>query len=127
MKQRTIIKLFQPRFGPQIKRGEKATTIRPNPKRPQDMPKVGDRISLRQWSGKPYRSKQIVLGESVITRVEQCRIDEYGASVGDLWSSGEGLAISDGFIDFQEMLGWFNKTHGLPFAGILIAWEPLKP
>lgn len=118
-----IVKLFQQRFKPMVKDGSKANTIRPTPKR---MPRVGDRISLRCWTGKPYRSKQEIIGESVITRVEECVIDDHGAIVGDVWNDGEALAKSDGFEDYSEMVCWFTDHHGLlPFTGIFIAWTPL--
>lgn len=124
MKQLTFVKLFQPRFKPMVRDGSKANTIRPTPKR---MPRVGDRISLRCWSGKPYRSKQEIIGESTITSVETCAIDEHGSIIGGCWSNGEALAKMDGFSDFQEMLEWFRKEHKSDsFEGIFIAWTPLS-
>lgn len=119
-----IVKMFQPRFKPMVKDGSKGNPIRPTPKR---MPKVGDRISLRCWTGKPYRSKQEIIGESTITSVETCSISDHGAIVGDRWSNAEALAKSDGFKDFQEMLEWFQKEHkSHSFTGIFISWTPLK-
>lgn len=118
---RKIVKLFQPRFAPMVRDGTKLNTIRPLPKRPQDMPKVGWEISLREWEGKPYRSKQRVLKESVITRVEMCEITEFGATI-----EGEGhpdLAERDGFKDWPDMRSWFDSTHGLPFKGVFIGWD----
>ena len=32
------------------------------------------------------------------------------------------LARADGFDDWEYMLNWFEKTHGLPFEGLLIRW-----
>lgn len=32
------------------------------------------------------------------------------------------FARADGFKDYDDMMGWFEKTHGLPFYGWLIAW-----
>lgn len=74
-----IIKLFQPRFAPMVKDGTKLNTIRPLPKRERDMPQVGWDISLREWSGKPYRSKQRVLKESVIEGVSICDVNYLNA------------------------------------------------
>lgn len=34
------------------------------------------------------------------------------------------IAKKDGFKDFAEMAAWFDKTHGLPFSGVLISWDP---
>ena len=43
-----IVKLFKPQFSPLVESGLKLQTVRPTPKR---MPKPGDRISLREWTG----------------------------------------------------------------------------
>ena len=32
------------------------------------------------------------------------------------------IAKADGFGSWEEMLDWFEKTHGLPFEGLLIRW-----
>ena len=44
------------------------------------------------------------------------------------WISREGVGLldywaqQDGFQTVAEMIGWFEKTHGLPFTGELITW-----
>lgn len=119
-----VVRLFQSRFAPLVKSGAKLQTVRPVPKR---MPKVGDAISLREWTGKPYRSPQRVLKESVITRVSPIKMDsECGISV-DGWLlchiEEKEFAQADGFKDSTEMIQWFAKTHGLPFYGICIVWK----
>jgi hypothetical protein len=35
----------------------------------------------------------------------------------------DAFAKSDGFSNWQEMVDWFQATHGLPFEGHLIMWE----
>lgn len=50
----SFVRMFKPHFALLVESGAKAQTVRPTPKR---MPKPGDRISLRCWSGAPYRSK----------------------------------------------------------------------
>lgn len=30
--------------------------------------------------------------------------------------------MADGFNSFDDMLQWFFKMHGVPFAGVLIKW-----
>lgn len=120
---KTFIRLFQPRFAPLVESGQKTQTVRKTPKR---MPKVGDLISLRTWTGKPYRSKQRVLRESTIIRVAQVFIGLKTVNVG-----GKGLdlidiidfAKRDGFDGIHDMLEWFKNNHDLPFTGILIQWE----
>lgn len=123
----TIVKTFQPRFSDLVESGKKLTTIRPVPKR---MPKVGDTILLRAWSGLPYRSNQRRLGEGLITSIDRVMIDcpsgrfrcfmcDRELSVDD-WND---LAIKDGFEGRIAMTDWFLNTHGLPFEGILIQWR----
>lgn len=34
----------------------------------------------------------------------------------------KGFASADGFSDWPAMRDWFEKTHGLPFNGLLIRW-----
>ncbi len=34
------------------------------------------------------------------------------------------IAEKDGFPDHIAMFAWFEKTHGLPFEGLLIRWDP---
>lgn len=119
-----IVKMFQPRFAPLVEAGVKLQTVRPTPKR---MPKVGEPISLRAWTGKPYRSKQRVLRESVVTECHPITIHSGGIKIDGVpkycsWVID--FAVRDGFKDFGEMLSWFICTHGLPFTGIVIKWSP---
>jgi len=118
-----FVRMFKPQFAPMVESGQKCQTIRPTPKR---MPKPGDTISLRTWTGKPYRSKQRVLRESAITEVEPVSISSTGIKISGqpllgcvLWD----FARADGFNTPQDMIDWFNFTHGLPFSGIVIYWK----
>jgi hypothetical protein len=135
-----FVRLFQPGFARLVERGEKRQTIRPIPKR---IPRVGDTISLRTWTGKPRRSKQRVLREARITKVRVCcigvaalcklflgarAIKDSATTVA--WSGWvvplrdtDYFAKADGFKDWYEMQEWFSKEHGLPFEGIAIWWE----
>ncbi|MEI7453054.1 MAG: ASCH domain-containing protein [Actinomycetes bacterium] len=121
------VRMFKPQFAPLVEAGTKCQTVRPKPKR---MPKPGDRISLRMWTGKPYRSKQRVLRESEIVAVERITISDTGhellVCVGNKSLTPEELnafSIADGFKGGIEMFNWFEATHGLPFEGIIIKWE----
>jgi uncharacterized protein YqfB (UPF0267 family) len=118
---------FLPRFAPKVKAGEKLRTIRGERKRPI---KVGDKLSLRMWSARPYNSPQIILRESVcmkVTRVElhqnQVTIGE-GASLHALTApvNLNNFARLDGFADWADMVAHFNTARGLPFTGVLIEW-----
>lgn len=118
-----IVLMFKPQFAPLVLSGEKCQTIRPPRKR---QIRIGERVSLRKWAGKPYRSKQPVLRESVITEVTPISITEDLVSLGSnelaleqTWS----LAKADGFNTLKDFFEWFRFTHGLPFYGVLIKWK----
>lgn len=118
-----MVKMFQPRFAPLVESGAKAQTVRPTPKR---MPKAGDPISLRAWTGLPYRSKQRVLREATITQVAPLVVDEFGVRTMEPGCETRfdrlAFAQADGFRGWDEMRDWFQETHGLPFRGVLIRW-----
>jgi hypothetical protein len=122
----SFVRLFQHRFADMVERGEKLQTVRKTPKR---MPKPGDRISLRAWTEKPYRSKQRVLAEGTITEVSTVWLGWNALIVSDrvlTQAEWDAFARADGFADSVEMHGWFLKTHGIPvdgWRGILIRWQ----
>lgn len=116
-----IVRLFKPRFAPLVESGKKKQTVRPWPKR---LPKVGQEISLRTWTGKPYRSKQRVLCESKVEAVDVVGIDDQGVIVGTRSAPENAFADADGFSHFDDLRDWFHNEHGdLPFIGILIKWQ----
>ena len=116
--------MFQNGFAEMVKNGTKKQTIRRLGKREI---KAGDILSLRRWTGKPYRSKQEVLKETKCFASAQITIftDEVLLTfLGfDIDVKKEHLAQMDGFSSWSDMLTWFKKTHGLPFEGNLIRWE----
>lgn len=120
----TVI-MFQPRFAELVKSGEKMQTIRRMRKRPV---KVGDSLSLRKWAGTPRRSGHVTLRERICKSVDtiylqpagRCQVLRNGIGLSE--RQGEVLALRDGFESVAEMLDWFDKTHGLPFEGVLITW-----
>jgi hypothetical protein len=128
-----FVRMFKPRFAALVEAGTKTQTVRPTPKR---MPRVGDTISLRVWTGAPYRSKQRVLREAVIEKVERIVIGAHGAlpvcvipmsdDVLNYWPNAETFAQRDGFASWPEMREWFEAEHGLPFEGIVIFWHNTK-
>lgn len=118
---RQFVRMFKPQFAAAVKAGTKRQTVRPVPKR---MPAAGDWISLRTWSGAPYRSRQMVLGESVIERVARCSIDVAGLVTIDGEPAADGFALADGFRSHRELVEWFRAQHGLPFEGVVIFWLP---
>lgn len=116
--------MFQERFAPLVTSGTKRQTIRPRRKKPI---KVGDQLSLRKWSGKAYRSPQVVLLDAVCTRTANVEIGEWEILIdGQVLrpDQKQSLAQADGFKDAAEMITWFAATHDLPFVGTLIVWDP---
>lgn len=133
-KPRLWVKMVSPRFHQQVESGKKLQTVRPVPK--GYWPIRNDRISLRAWTGRPYRSKQRVLREGTITEVHGCTIHCDGIEIdpGTLrvfwmaeWNFHSinlyAFAKADGFADWPEMRDWFEETHGLPFKGMVIKWR----
>ena len=118
--------MFQDRFIEKIRDGSKRHTIR---KTARCIP--GQRLSLRRWKGKPYRSKHEVIADTKCLDVRKVRIGHgefhNGLSVDGIEVQDRGaLARGDGFLCTIEMLKWFEQYHGLPFEGWLIEWEPLE-
>jgi hypothetical protein len=117
------ILIFTPEFEAAIRAGVKNMTIRPVPRRPLQ---AGDDLSLRAWSGRPYRSKQRVLGDVPCVAVLPVRLAR-----DDVTLAGRALrhievmrfAWNDGFWSVGGMLDWFDALHGLPFAGVAICWR----
>jgi hypothetical protein len=116
--------MFKPRFAALVEAGRKWQTVRPHPKR---MPKPGDTISLRCWTGAPYRSKQRIIREAEIREVHHTLIEADGVNLYErdaAWAPDrEAFARADGFADWPEMRAWFEAEHGLPFRGIVLYWH----
>lgn len=110
--------LFQDRFADKVRDGSKTHTIRKTARC-----KPGDVLSLRRWTGKPYRSEQETLREAVCTAVHAVTIFPFDVTVDGQRVPGQHLAVKDGFRDWDEMREWFENVHGLPFVGWLIEWS----
>lgn len=121
------VRTFKNQFEPSITRkvNPKRQTIRPFPKR---MPKAGDLESWRVWTGRPYNSPQRELVQVRLVSIRYVQICyEFIAVNGEILLPREkkALARRDGFDGILPLLDWFDKTHGLPFAGILIEAEDI--
>lgn len=117
-----FVRMFQPRFVGLLTSGLKTQTVRKIPKR---MPGVGDRLSLRVWTGAPYRSKQEEIEEVVIQAIYPVAIRNDGMKVNGAElgpRKRDAFARNDGFLDWEELRDWFVKNHSLPFEGIVIHW-----
>lgn len=126
----TVVVMFKPQFEAPTVAGTKRHTIRPPRKR--QIPE-GATLSLRVWTGLPYRSPQREFLRVPFNRSEEIQIHATGVSIlrsnqtesdsfGDL-ESLDAFARADGFADWLEMVCWFHHTHGLPFMGCLIHWR----
>ena len=111
--------LFQPRFAALVVAGTKRQTVRPT-RRYKLI--IGEAISLRVWTGKPYRSPQKELLPTTIRAVSPVYISRGGVFIGKSAGDGEAFARADGFASFAALCDWFDATHGLPFTGIVIEW-----
>ena len=127
---------FQKQFADAVESGKKLQTIRAYRKDKRD-PKPGDTLYL--YTG--MRTKQCrKLGEVECKDVKHFALTVRGPSgnvnmtlncgfaFGSLSGGGQfrsrmtRLARADGFASAEEMVKWFEKTHGLPFEGLLIRW-----
>lgn len=120
---------FKKQFAPAIEAGAKRQTIRAHRKDGR-RPKHGDH--LRLYTGMRGPNCRMLL-DATCTDVSSVHIfeDVNGIAVviaGRRLTMDEGraLAKADGFDSRAEFLGFFTETHGLPFEGLMIRWEP-KP
>lgn len=105
--------------------GSKDTTIRPHRKDGKPRAKPGQELSIRVWTGKPYRSKQREICRRFVKFVFPVRITSRSIHRPDIKSnlSRMKVAKADGFQNWIEMREFFRVMHGLPFEGVLIHWE----
>ena len=88
--------------------------------------KVGDKLDL-YW--KPQSPECEKLGEATCTRIDLIEITKNRLVLpyisGGMFNVLNAFAISDGFDDWNQLIEFFEETHGLPFKGVLIEWELL--
>lgn len=113
-------------FREKILSGAKRQSIRAIRKNPI---KSGDKLYLYWKQRSPKECEK--LGETTCSKVSEILINQDGVNIKDkiiINQSGlDQFAIADGFDNWQAMIAFFDKTHGLPFTGNLIEWDfPLK-
>lgn len=118
---------FKKQFADDVERGVKNQTIRV-PRKDCRNPQPGQILYL--YMGMRTKSCR-KLGEAPCISVEQIYISEqFDIDLG-LRAVGyieeDEIIIADGFKNRHEFFDFFQKTHGLPFNGFLIKWEPLRP
>jgi hypothetical protein len=123
-----MVTMFQHWTAKLVRERKKFQTIRPIGKR---VPQVGEKISLREWSGLPYKSKQVLIYDGVIEDVFYVDIFPGGPGVKwkdvfrfyVLYKTYNDFAVADGYINYAHMANWFATQYGLPFTGRLIVWK----
>ena len=111
-------------FKEKTKRGAKCQAIA---KKSRKNPiKAGDKLDL-YWKQQSPESEK--LGETICKRVTPIEITASYFSLPYIFASTVNIlnafAIADGFDDWNQLIEFFEETHGLPFKGILIEWELL--
>jgi hypothetical protein len=128
---RRFLRTFEPQFADLVEAGLKTRTIRKMPMRESYIPRPGDILDARMWTGAAYRSKMLKLGEYAISEVTKITIHEndtvtlYEANKRVLFEPAEldEFAEGDGFKNWFSMRDFFKRRHKLPFTGIMIDWE----
>ncbi len=101
---------------PKVKAGTKRFTIRGIRKRP-----IKKDDYLVHYTG--LRTKEVEkLLEGHCTILLPLRMTKLSVKVAGETISREGIAKLDGFDSWAKMKAFFEKTHGLPFEGVLIGW-----
>jgi hypothetical protein len=100
---------LNPQFSDAVREGRKSTTIRDNP-----WP-VGVPIMLYNWSGLPYRSKQIDVAPVIVESVHRIvitRFNDTGMGYGDYCPlpSHRQLWETEGFDSREQMNEWFRSA-----------------
>ena len=107
-------------FRESILNGRKIHTLRQSAGNRQ----TGDIVSLREWGGRPYASKQVEFARCRVI-VDPLTID---GVLADDWELGN-IARCDGFADPQDFAHWFTKGKPGPvhFDGVCIYFRDVSP
>lgn len=118
---------FKAQFAPLVESGAKRRTIRAFRKDGRD-PKQGDPLYL--YTGLRTKAARLLL-KTQCARARHVNIfsdsvrfvlHQGGRNLFDDVLNLDKFAQLDGFANWGEMRDWFNRTHGLPFNGLLIEW-----
>jgi len=116
---------FKKQSAPAVESGEKKQTIRALRKDGRPSATVGGPLML--YTG--MRTKVCrKLKDAVCKSVSPVLIKEYGPGIevfidGAMILNTHDFAKADGFKSEVEFFDFFEKTHGLPFEGVLIEWD----
>lgn len=109
---------FQPDFVDHILSGRKKQTIRQSKRC-----NVGDKMHL--FTGLRTRNCKRI-ADVICVKTDYCAIRPSGLTFGDAdqWPNADQFARDDGFMDFQDMLKWFQIKYGSScFIGHVHKWE----
>lgn len=103
------------------------TTLKHHTIRVGDRWKSGDMASLRVWSDKPYRSKQVEFAQVEIKKVWNIEVCEFCFINNNIMEhiQVKELAKNDGLL-YTDFVNWFNihpKKQGPVFKGQIICWS----
>jgi hypothetical protein len=99
--------------------------------------KVGDKFSPRVWSGKPYRSKQVIIAPDIeVMKTWEIYIEQIKENDGDIgllfWINGAmqnmpiDIAKNDG-LERNDFVDWFTLSADFKkrkvFTGQIICWN----
>lgn len=94
--------------------------------------KAGDMASLRVWTDKPYRSKQIEFAQVEIKQTIpidiECNAGFRAMIDGNKFINRDMLARNDG-LSLEDMIAWFAihpKKQDQKFTGQIICWQPVN-
>ena len=123
---------FQNQFADAVQDGIKRQSVRAHRKDGRPIAKRGDELKL--YTG--MRSKACrLLGIARVICVVPVTIEATGMKLNGRYvpssiltrdqieQTDNEFAQADGFANFMEMSAWFDKTHGLPFDGVVINWD----
>lgn len=112
---------FQAQFAEDVRTGKKRQTIRA-PRKDGRHAKQGDKVQLYTGMRTKFcrKLREAVCHDACTIRIEADKI--WTLNPQELHDDLDGFAQLDGFASWEEMRDWFDKTHGLPFTGVLIRW-----
>ena len=124
---------FKPQFADAVQFGSKRQTIRALGKRRHARP--GQPIQL--YTGMMHKTcRKLIDPDPICTDVQRIRIEKFPAKnkhdcdFFQMYLDGKAmfrhevheLAVKDGFNSTEDFFQFFDKTHGMPFEGVLIRW-----
>lgn len=114
--------MFQNQFEVPILAGVKDCTIRAPRKDGKRRAREGETISLRVWTGLPYRSKQREFTRRVVKFTFPVRVSKSGIDRIDIKKKlvSKKMAKALGFQNWREASAWYRAAHSLPFDGELV-------